>query len=124
MACNENVMERAALEIDRVCKDFPGYSYQRNTVYLRFCHRDYHKGAALGELCRLINIRKDSVFAVGDNFNDISMLDGTYAAMCACPANAIEPVKQTVLRANGFVASKDYALGVVEAVEHFGSRVY
>ncbi len=115
----EEVMAHVASELNWACRDFPECSYQRNTIYLRFCHIDYHKGSALAELSRLTNISRQAVLAVGDNFNDISMLDGTHAVMCACPANAIEPVKQTVLSAHGFVASKDYALGVAEAVEHF-----
>ena len=35
----------------------PDFSYQRNTIYLRFAHRDYHKGSTLGELCRVLGIK-------------------------------------------------------------------
>src|SRR5256886_10745151 len=66
-----------------------------NTIYLRFCHADYHKGAALAELARLIDVPRENIFAAGDHHNDISMLNGQVAAMPACPANAIEEVKRS-----------------------------
>src|SRR6201984_2816222 len=50
------------------------FNYQRNTIFLRFCHADYHKGAALAELSRLINIPRENIFAAGDHNNDLSML--------------------------------------------------
>src|SRR5438876_8503364 len=81
----------------------PKLDYQRNTVYLRFCHADYHKGAALAELARLIDIPRDNIFAAGDHHNDISMLDGRFAAMPSCPANAIDEVKTVVRKADGYV---------------------
>ena len=74
----------------------PKFHYQRNTVYLRFCHADYHKGAALAELSRLLEIPRAEIFAAGDHHNDISMLDGRFAAWPACPANAIPEVKAAV----------------------------
>jgi len=61
----------------------PAFHYQRNTIYLRFCHMDYSKGAALGELGRLLEIPRDKIFAVGDHFNDLQMLDGKFAEWVA-----------------------------------------
>ncbi|HEX8489982.1 MAG TPA: HAD hydrolase family protein, partial [Chthoniobacterales bacterium] len=97
----------------------PKFHYQRNMVYLRFCHADYHKGAALAELSRLLEIPREEIFAAGDHHNDISMLDGRYAQYPACPANAISAVKQAVTSAGGYVASKTYGAGVHEALLHF-----
>lgn len=119
VASNELVMQEVAMELEEACKDFSDWSYQRNTIYLRFCHVDYNKGVALAELCRLLGVSQSGVFAAGDNFNDISMLDGKHAAMCACPANSVEPVKRAVVQASGFVASKNHALGVAESVQYF-----
>ncbi len=119
---NEEVMEKVARRIEEVAVRLPEFGYQRNFIYLRFCHRDYHKGSALEELCRLENIPRDEVFAVGDHHNDLSMLDGVHAGMTACPANAIELVKETVLRAGGYVAEKPWADGVAEALEFYGSN--
>lgn len=119
IAADEEEMERIANFIDEARSKQPKFHYQRNTVYLRFCHADYHKGAALAELSRLIGIRKENVFAAGDHHNDLSMLDGQFAAMPACPANAIPKVKETVRKAGGYVAQKAYGAGVHEALAHF-----
>ena len=95
------------------------FNYQRNTIYLRFCHVDYHKGAALAELARLIGVPRENIFAAGDHHNDISMLNGEVAAMPACPANAIEEVKTAVRNAGGYVAKREHGAGVHEAVKFF-----
>jgi hypothetical protein len=119
IASNEEEMDRLAEFIDRAKAGEPKFHYQRNTVYLRFCHADYHKGAALEELSRLTNIPRDAIFAAGDHHNDVSMLDGRYAALPACPANAIAEVKEAVRRAGGCVAEKECGAGVHEALRHF-----
>lgn len=118
-AQSEEEMDRITAFIDRARQRQPEFHYQRNTIYLRFCHADYHKGAALGELARLIKIPRENIFAAGDHHNDISMLDGRFAAMPSCPANAIDAVKETVKSAGGFIGSRGYGAGVHEALLHF-----
>ena len=119
IATSEEEMDRLTEFIDRAKADEPKFHYQRNTVYLRFCHADYHKGAALAELSRLTYIPRGAIFAAGDHHNDLSMLDGRYAALPACPSNAIAEVKEAVARAGGWVAEKEFGAGVHEALEHF-----
>ena len=115
----EEEMDRVTDFIEQARRKHDKFNYQRNTVYLRFCHSDYHKGAALAELSRLLEIDRENIFAAGDHHNDISMLDATHAAMPACPANAIPEVKQSVTAAGGFVSSKEQGAGVHEALLHF-----
>ncbi len=119
VAQNDEEMNRITEFIERARAGHPKLDYQRNTVYLRFCHADYHKGAALAELARLIEVPRDNIFAAGDHHNDISMLDGKFAAMPSCPANAIEEVKAAVRAAGGYVAEKEHGAGVREALLHF-----
>jgi hydroxymethylpyrimidine pyrophosphatase-like HAD family hydrolase len=113
-------------EMDEICRfvetkifDFPGFAYQRNSVYLRFCHSAYHKGAALAELQRLTGISTEETFAAGDNFNDLPMLNLAFARFLACPSNALEDVKATVRKQGGYVASEDSGFGMCEALRHF-----
>jgi len=119
IATGEEEMDRLTRFIDQAKRHEPKFHYQRNTIYLRFCHADYHKGAALAELSRLTKISREHVFAAGDHHNDISMLDGRYAAYCACPANAIDPVKEAVRQTGGWVARTEFGAGVHEALAHF-----
>ncbi|MEY2479727.1 MAG: hypothetical protein QOI04_654 [Verrucomicrobiota bacterium] len=122
IAASEEEMDRVAQFIDEARANQPKFHYQRNTVFLRFCHADYHKGAALAELSRLLEIPRENIFAAGDHHNDVSMLDGKFAAMPACPANAIGEVKDTVRKAGGYVAEKNHGAGVHEALKHFSGR--
>ncbi len=115
-------------EMDRICEFLerervrvPGFHYMRNTVYVRFCHEDYSKGTALSELGRLIGIAPEAIFAAGDHYNDLPMLDGRHAHLVACPANAVDAVKEAVRASGGYVASQVCSGGIVEALRHFGS---
>lgn len=119
IAASEEEMNRVTEFIEQARARQPKFNYQRNTVYLRFCHADYHKGAALTELARLIDIPRENIFAAGDHHNDISMLDGRAAAMPASPGNAISEVKNAVRSAGGYVAQKEFGAGVYEALRHF-----
>ena len=47
------------------------------------------------------------------------MLDGSYAKMTACPANAIDAVKQVVRRSQGYIANQNWADGIAEALDFF-----
>jgi hypothetical protein len=47
------------------------------------------------------------------------MLDGKFAGMPSCPANAIPEVQDAVSNAGGYVARKDHGAGVHEALLHF-----
>jgi HAD superfamily hydrolase (TIGR01484 family) len=119
VATSEEEMDRITEFVERVRVKQPEFNYQRNTIYLRFCHAAYHKGAALAELSRLIQVPREQIFAAGDHHNDVSMLDGRFAAMPACPANAIDQVKDAVRSAGGYVADREYGAGVHESLLHF-----
>ncbi len=118
---SEETMEEFLAIMESTLAGHQDFGYQRNTIYLRFCHRDYHKGSALGELCRLEGINPASVCAAGDHYNDLPMLDVRYAAYTACPSNAIPAVRDQVRRSGGYIAQKPWAEGVAEAVRHFES---
>jgi HAD superfamily hydrolase (TIGR01484 family) len=122
VGASEEVMDRVAEEMAKLAALHPDFGFQRNSIYLRFCHRDYHKGSALAELCRLEGLTREDVLAAGDNLNDLSMLDGKYAALPACPANALSQVKETVRAAGGYVAGACFAAGVAEAMRYFASK--
>jgi HAD superfamily hydrolase (TIGR01484 family) len=120
IASDEPEMDRVVKFLDGMRERLPAFSYQRNTVYLRFCHADYSKGAALGELARLLELSRDEICAAGDHHNDIAMLDGTVARWVACPSNSADEVKATVRNAGGYVARGACGAGVVEALIYFG----
>jgi len=116
---SEEEVEHIAKFIEQARAGHPKFDYQRNGIYLRFCHIDYHKGAALAELARLIEVPRDNIFAAGDHHNDISMLNGKVAGMSSCPANAIPDVQSAVLNAGGYVPQQQHGAGVCESLRYF-----
>src|ERR1051325_10925415 len=46
---SEEELDRITDFIRQARTDHPKLDYQRNGIYLRFCHADYHKGATLAE---------------------------------------------------------------------------
>lgn len=122
IASTNDEMEEIVAFLDQLLVETPSIRYQRNAVYLRFCHADYHKGAALRAVADHLGATRESIFASGDNYNDLSMLDGRHAALVACPGNAVDAVKEAVRGAGGYVASGHCSSGVAEALEHFLAR--
>jgi hydroxymethylpyrimidine pyrophosphatase-like HAD family hydrolase len=116
---SDEEMDAIAEFIRQARANHPKLDYQRNGIYLRFCHADYHKGATLAELARLLDVSRENIFAAGDHHNDVSMLDGKFAAMPSCPANAIPEVQDAVTKAGGYIAQKTHGAGVHEALLHF-----
>ncbi|MBV9671293.1 MAG: HAD family phosphatase [Verrucomicrobia bacterium] len=124
------VVARSSAEMDGICRyiDSKAFKsdeldYQRNSIYLRFCHVAYHKGSALAELQRLLGIPAEETFASGDNFNDLPMLKLAYARFLACPSNAIEEVKREVRKQTGYIASEDSGFGVSQSLRYFFSHL-
>ena len=114
-------MDVVAARIRETAADVPEFSFNRNHVWMRFAHREIHKGSSLAELARLLGIPRAEVLAIGDHHNDIPMLDGTAAAMVACPANAVDEVKRVVRAGGGYVSPHPWGEGVADAIRHFAA---
>lgn len=122
MTADVATMDRAVQMIRAVSADVPEFSFNRNEVWMRFAHREIHKGSSLAELARLLSIPRSEVLAIGDHHNDIPMLDGTAAGMVACPGNAVDEVKAIVRAAGGYVSPHPWGEGVADAIRHFSGR--
>ena len=111
--------EEEADEIDAylspLLKTWPTLVSVRNSIYFRFSHTFYHKGACLEAIANGIGVLPLQILAVGDHLNDLPMLDRRYAHHVACPANAVDEVKTKVRSQKGYVASSTVAEGTLEA---------
>ncbi|MCP4848805.1 MAG: HAD family phosphatase [Verrucomicrobiaceae bacterium] len=94
-------------------------SYERNSIYLRFSHALYNKGSALKEIGRKLKIKPSSTFAIGDNYNDLTMLQENVASMISCPGNSIPEIKEEITKRGGYVARESCGAGVAEAIAYF-----
>ncbi len=116
---SEAEMEWIVSQVQRLSTEVPELHWQRNSIYLRFCHRDYHKGSSLATIAAHWNIPRERLFAIGDSHNDLDKLQPRIATQLACPGNAIEPVKLQISQHGGYVARHHYGHGVAEALRHF-----
>ena len=119
IARTEEEMEWIIAHITPIAAPEAHLSWQRNSVYLRFGHRDFQKGSSLAEIARLYQLPAARCFAIGDSYNDEEMLDPVHAGMIACPANAVETIQRKVTAANGIVTRAFHGAGAVEALNHF-----
>jgi len=111
-------MDWIVLRLDEALTRYPELSYQRNGIYLRFSHQDYHKGTAMAEVARSIGLGASDSFTIGDSHNDLDMLDLQYAARLACPGNACDEVVRRVRESGGYVAKNLASHGTVEALKN------
>ena len=95
------------------------YSIVRNVADVCVRHRSVGKGVMLDKVCREWGIAPSEVLAVGDSANDLSMLDGRFGFIGACPGNAEASVKDAVGRGGGYIAEGRYGQGVADAVNRY-----
>ena len=102
--------------LDSQRKHVAEFSYQRNGIYLRFCHARFDKGAVLQGLQALLGIDPGETFAAGDNYNDLPMLRREIARYLACPVNSIVEVKAAVRKGEGYVSDQVGGDGLLQAL--------
>lgn len=121
------VVTRTIEDMDRLCvflsklrERLPLFNFQRNTIYVRFCHHDYSKGSALAEVARHLGVEPQHTLATGDHHNDLPMLDCRFAGYICCPGNSCAEVKFAVKAAGGYLATGHASAGILEALHHWG----
>ena len=119
IASSEDEMIVIAEFVEEQRKSYDLVGVLRNSIYMRFTHKDYHKGTSLQELARRVQVPVERVFAVGDGHNDIDKLHPDVAGMIACVGNSQQEVKDYVSSHGGYVAKAHGSLGSVEALNYF-----
>ena len=116
IANNNGDADTIQAHLEAFCRTIPKLAFVRNDVYGRFCHADFNKGTALGEITRRLGLQPSQVFAIGDWLNDLPMLDKRFAHFLAAPANAIEPVKNALNAAGGYISPLAHGNGVADSL--------
>lgn len=84
--------------LDAAIAKLPKSFYDEYTIlkseafYLEVLNKAASKGQALKDLARILDIPKENIMAIGDNENDIDMIE--YAGMGVAMGNAIASVKE------------------------------
>ncbi len=87
--------------------------FRSKPQYVEFTSRGVSKGSALRELAGIYGLVPAEVMAIGDSFNDVSMLE--YAGIGVAVANAPEAVRSKA----DYVTASNEECGVAEAINRF-----
>lgn len=119
IARTEEEMEWIVAKVRELAAGEPLLNWQRNTIYLRFGHRDYQKGSSLNRIAAHYGLGPADCFAIGDSHNDFEMLSPSAAERIACPANAVPEIRAHVEAVGGHACAAAHSTGCVEALERF-----
>ena len=112
----EEEMEWIVGHIAPMVNEVPNLGWQRNSIYLRFGHKNYQKGTTLSEVMKIYQLDISQTFAMGDSHNDVEMLSENHSGQAACPSNAVDEIRKLIESRNGYVAKAVHGNGVVEAL--------
>ena len=114
IASNEEEADEISAYVKPLLQNWPNLVAVRNSIYFRFSHRLYHKGACLEAIANGLGIGPAEILAVGDHLNDLPMLERRYAAHLGCPGNAVDEVKEKIRAEGGYIATAQVGEGTVE----------
>lgn len=79
------------------------------SIWMEFFHKEVSKGQAAQWLCQKYNVGQNQTLAVGNDYNDIELLDFTHYSYAV--SNAIDELKESC-----FITESNNASGVSEAI--------
>ena len=100
-------------------RDVEGVALTRNGSWVAIHSSHAGKGNILRVYADRAGYDFDEILAIGDHFNDLTMLDGTAAGYVGCPGDALAEVKDIVRAAGGFVADREGPLGAAEVIKNY-----
>lgn len=117
IADSETEATRIHTEMDRQAQLMPGVLYVHNSIYGRFAHSDFHKGSALTELARVLEIPTSQIIVAGDHWNDVSMFDPDRARWWIAPSESIGEVRRRVsAHEYGYVSGAPCGHGLLDGL--------
>jgi hydroxymethylpyrimidine pyrophosphatase-like HAD family hydrolase len=113
----ENAALRACME-DYI-RPWPNAKLSGNHEWSFILHADFSKAALLEHYCAMRGIEPQKIIAIGDGFNDISMLDAALTPHTGCPADASPDVIAAVRTGGGYVARGSGPEGTIEVLRYY-----
>ena len=95
----------------------------RNGQWVIVLHADFGKGLVLADATRELGVPRERILAVGDQHNDMDMLDGRRAGFVGCPSDADAEVVAAVGHAGGRVADEPGPAGTARLIHRFVTDV-
>lgn len=110
-------------ELEALLVGVPELMLTRNGPWVAVLQERLGKGNVLREFARVMGYAPGEILAVGDQYNDLNMLDGSAAQHVGCPGDAIDDVVELVKQRSGLVAERAGPEGTVDVFRHFLGRM-
>ncbi len=107
-----NLMERFVKE-----KKIVDAAVHRNCTAITIYNKNAGKGKTLMAAVKHFGIKPEEVLAIGDNYNDVSMIDGKLGFIGACVGNADDNLKKIVKAGGGYVGEGMAWRGILNVLE-------
>ena len=101
------------------CQSVSGGRLFSNRTWVAALPDEVDKSVGVGRMRERMGLAPEQVRAIGDELNDLPMLDGKHARWVGCPSNAHDEVKALVQRVGGFVATESVGMGTSQVIRHF-----
>lgn len=114
----EKDAQKAMLVMEEFVKDknIKDAAVHRNGIMITIYHKQAGKGNTLLEAAKSFGIKPQEVLAIGDNYNDISMIDGKLGFVGACVGNADDNIKEIVRNGGGYVGEGMAYRGILDVI--------
>ena len=106
-------------ELEALLQGVPNWMMTRNGGWVAVLHEKLGKGNALAAYASHRGLQPGHILAVGDQYNDLNMLDGVAAQLVGCPANAIPEVQAVVRSKGGFIAQRPAPEGTLDVLRFY-----
>lgn len=97
-------------------KGFKDAAVHRNGMMITIYHKEAGKGNALFAAAKAFGLKPSEILAIGDNYNDISMIDGRFGFIGACVGNADDNIKKLVREGGGYVGEGVAHKGILDVL--------
>lgn len=99
---------------EKLQKELDDFSIMRSKpFFLEFTEKGVTKGTSLDQLIKTCQIKREEVIAIGDSYNDLSMIE--FAGLGVAMGNAPDDIKEVA----NFVTDTNMNDGVAKVVEKF-----
>lgn len=113
---DESAAPALAIELNAMIESIPDAKVLRNKDWLILTHELASKGLVLREAAGHLGIPPEGILAIGDNYNDLDMLDPAIAARLGCPSDAVPDVMDAVTAAGGTVSGLPGSSGTADVI--------
>ncbi len=118
MTPDNNLIDRFVSELEKEGIDCNTVNFYRGKDFIEIMGRDFTKGNAVDDVSRFFNVPCENIMAIGDDYNDVPMLER--AGLAVAMGNAVDEAKKV----SDFITSTNEDGGVAKAIERFVFGVY